>query len=88
VYEILTATLGTDKLSLNKTAIAPNPVADVLHFSGDAVITAVTVTDLSGRVVLQSKSANDIAVSHLTTGIYNVSVQSGSGTKALKMVKQ
>jgi hypothetical protein len=88
VYEILTATLGTDKLSRNKTAIAPNPVADVLHFSGDAAITAVTITDLSGRVVLQSKSANDIAVSHLTTGIYNVSVQSGSGTKALKMVKQ
>jgi len=88
VYEIYTGTLGLNKLLANKIAIAPNPVADVLHFAGDTAVTSVTITDISGRIVLQSKSANDISVSHLNTGIYNVAVQSGGRNQALKMIKQ
>ena len=71
-----------------KTVIAPNPVVNVLHLAGNETITGVTITDFSGRVVVQSKSANDIAVSHLSTGVYNVAIQSGSGTSVQKMVKQ
>jgi len=88
IYEVYGATLGTDKYKLNKTVIAPNPVADVLHFAGDKAVTGVTITDASGRVVLQSKAGNDIAVSHLSAGIYYVAVQSGNGTEVQKMIKR
>jgi hypothetical protein len=87
-HEILSATLGTGQFAVSKTVIAPNPVVDVLHFSGDTTVTGVIVTDLSGRIVLQSKAANDISVSHLSAGIYNVAIQSAAGTTLQKMVKQ
>ena len=88
IYEVYGATLGTDKYKFNKTVIAPNPVADVLHFAGDKAITGVTITDASGRVVLKSKAGNEVAVSHLSTGVYYVTVQSGNGTEVQKMIKR
>lgn len=72
----------------NVLSIAPNPVANVLHFAGDKAITGVTITDASGRVVLQSKAGNDVAVNHLSTGVYYVAVQSGNSTEVQKMIKQ
>ncbi|KGO86440.1 hypothetical protein Q765_11210 [Flavobacterium rivuli WB 3.3-2 = DSM 21788] len=89
-HESYTATaLGTTALTKNNTTIiAPNPVANVLHFAGDKAITGVTITDASGRVVLQNKAGNDIAVSHLSTGVYYVAVQSANGTEVQKMIKQ
>lgn len=87
-YEILGGTMNTNQFNVSKINIAPNPVADALHFSGDVTITGVTITDFSGRTILKSESANDISVSHLSAGVYSVAVQSGSGTKVLKMIKQ
>lgn len=87
--EAYTATaLGTKNFEKTKVFIAPNPVANILHFSGDKVIAGVTITDASGRVVLESKAGNDIAVNHLSAGVYYVAVQSGTGTQLQKMVKQ
>ncbi|MXN92813.1 T9SS type A sorting domain-containing protein [Flavobacterium sp. Sd200] len=87
-YEIYSATMGTDKFSAAKVSIAPNPVADVLHFSGDAAVKGVTITDFSGRTVLRSASASDIQVSHLSVGIYNVAVQTEYGVSVQKMIKR
>ena len=89
-YESYMATaLGTPAFTKNnKTIIAPNPVANVLHFAGDKAITGVTITDASGRVVLQSKVNNDIAVNHLSAGVYYVALQSANGTEVKKMVKR
>ncbi len=87
-YEILGVVMSTNQFSENKTIIAPNPVADVLHFSGEAKVTGVTITDLAGRIVLQSNAANDISVSHLSAGIYNVAVQQTSGVSNQKIIKQ
>lgn len=81
--------LGTGKPArINNMVIAPNPVADVLHLSGNAVVTGVTITDLSGRTVLQSKASNDISVSHLSAGVYNVAVQSETGSQTIKMIRK
>jgi Secretion system C-terminal sorting domain len=63
-------------------------VGDVLHFAGDATVTGITIIDASGRVVLQSKSANDIVVSNLSAGIYYVTVRWASGSTIQKMVKK
>jgi len=82
-------TMGTHEVknSLN-LSFAPNPVKDVLHFAGDAEIRAVTIIDAAGRTVLQSATANDISVSHLSAGIYYATVTAGSGVTTLKMVKE
>jgi hypothetical protein len=71
-----------------KTVIAPNPVTDVLHFAGDSTITRITITDASGRIVLQPKAGNDIPVNHLSAGVYYVAVQSGNLTEVKKMIKR
>jgi len=71
-----------------KISIAPNPVGDVLHFTNAHDISAVTITDASGRVVLKSNSGNDIATARLNSGIYLVMVEAATGTSILKMVKQ
>lgn len=82
-------TLGVNQSVAPATiSIMPNPVANVLHFSGSESVNSVTVTDASGRVVLTPKAANDIDVSGLSTGVYYVSVQSGAGVSVQKMVKQ
>jgi hypothetical protein len=89
-YEVFNPELLNDKsiTAYNKIVIAPNPVTNVLHFAGNETVTGVTVTDFSGRVVLQSKSINDIPVSHLSAGIYNVAIESNYGVTVQKMVKQ
>jgi len=68
-------------------SIAPNPVKDMLHFAGNAEVSNVILTDAAGRIVLQSATANDISVSHLSAGIYYATVTAGSGFTTLKMVK-
>jgi len=80
--------MATNPFSVNKFIIAPNPVADVLHFTGDAQITKVTVTDAAGRQVLQSAIANDVNVSGLSAGIYYVTAQTDNGSTTLKVAKQ
>jgi len=88
-YETFNSVLGTkDPAKGNGLTIAPNPVNDVLHFAGNTAITGVTITDAAGRVVLQSKAANDIAVSGLSAGVYNVVIQAANGTEVQKMVKK
>jgi hypothetical protein len=72
----------------NSIAIAPNPVGSILHLAGDAEITNITITDTAGRVVLQANAANDVPVSHLSTGIYYVSATANNTVKTLKMVKE
>ncbi|MFP9099472.1 T9SS type A sorting domain-containing protein [Flavobacterium sp. RHBU_24] len=84
-YDPLMAT--TNPFEVNKIAIAPNPVADVLHFTGNAQVTKVVVTDAAGRQVLQS-AANDVNVSSLSAGIYYVTAQTSKGNTTLKIAKQ
>lgn len=79
--------LTSEHFTALKVSIAPNPVKDILHFSGDADITAVTITDAAGRNVLSAKG-NDINVAHLNSGVYFVSAQTASGTLTQKVVKQ
>ena len=81
-------TAGVQSFSKSNFAIAPNPVADVLHFEGEAVINSVSITDASGRIVLKSNSSNNIQVSHLSSGIYYVNIEGDNGSQVIKMLKK
>jgi Secretion system C-terminal sorting domain len=80
--------VGTQQFTANNIAIAPNPVANVLHFTGDAQITKVTITDAAGRQVLQQAAANDVNVSGMSAGVYYVTAQTANGVATQKIVKQ
>ena len=81
-------TADTQQFAANKIAITPNPVADVLHFTGNAQITKVTVTDAAGRQVLQQAAANDVNVAQLSAGVYYVTAHTAEGIATQKIVKQ
>ncbi|RYD89967.1 MAG: T9SS type A sorting domain-containing protein, partial [Sphingobacteriales bacterium] len=91
LYESYTnSTLGNQDIAAlpNAVTLVPNPVKDVLHLENGTDVTAVTVFDAAGRMVLQSALANDIDISPLSAGVYVVNVKSGNKIASLKMIKQ
>lgn len=79
------ATAEHNALTLN---VYPNPVTQgVLQFESAQVITAVTIVDLSGKLLLQqSHPSNTIDLKRVTTGVYFVTFTSAQGTMVKKVV--
>ena len=67
----------------------PNPVKEDVTFKG-AIVEAVNVFDLSGKLVLSSDKVmnNTISVAHLNNGFYTVHVKTSTGNSATKMSVQ
>lgn len=83
--------LSTPKNSSIAFQIAPNPVTDFLTVQADTneVIRDINITDINGRIVLQSNAAeNKIDVSHLQSGIYFASIVTDKGTTTKKIIKK
>ena len=82
--------LSNENFALNELKTYPNPVNDILNFSFDKEITAVSIINLLGQEVL-SKSLNNnetsINVADLAAGAYLVKVLSGNEIKTVKVVK-
>ncbi len=89
--EIYSATLlKTDTFTKYSTIqIAPNPVVDFLNIQTDKdqKILSVSVSDLNGRIVLNSNLENAINVSSLQKGIYIATITTDKGTFSKKMIK-
>jgi hypothetical protein len=70
----------------NGVSIYPNPVTESFRINGINAPTEVTVTDLSGRTVLQQivEAGESVAVGNLPKGVYIVR----AGGKTLKVVKK
>jgi hypothetical protein len=78
------ATLGNQNFTSvnNEFKMYPNPVhGDKIHFN---VASDVTVSDVSGKQVLNAKNATELNVSQLNSGIYFVRNAEG---KVLKLIK-
>jgi hypothetical protein len=92
--EVLTVSSGDfsttvnsiDNLSDNGISIYPNPIDDSFRLSGITAPTEVTVTDLSGRIVLQQtvEAGESVSVGNFPNGVYLVR----AGGKTLKVVKR
>lgn len=69
-------------------AIAPNPVADVLTITSDAIFERAEVTNMAGQsVMLKRGVSNSIDVSALRAGIYLLKCTSGADLYYGKFVK-
>ena len=68
----------------------PNPASDLLQLSADQIIEAITISDLSGKIVLQEiigLAKAEIAIDHLPVGYYvlNASINGVNQTFKLQV---
>lgn len=90
VFGICDAILNTPNVSINNFTFYPNPVTDILHIVADHAMTSVSVFNLQGQQVLNSKtSAQHIDLSALPAGIYlsKVTFEDGS-VETFKIIKR
>jgi len=71
--------------------IFPNPAKDILRIdlTGSKAWNEITISDLSGKVIVKLKAGQQdyfsIPINHLSTGMYMVTVSSGSSFTAQKL---
>jgi hypothetical protein len=83
--------LGIDDPDANrKLSLYPNPVRDVLHFSGSQKPEAVAIYNMAGQAVFTGKlsGAQTMSVSSLPSGIYIVKAISNGTSVISKFVKE
>lgn len=70
--------------------VYPNPAADQFSFAVRGDAKEVSIYDLSGRLVINNKNVadNTVAVSSLTSGIYNVVITTNEGTYVARLIKK
>lgn len=69
--------------------IYPNPVKEVLHFSGNAKILKVVIVSLDGKKLSERPMNDDrkINVQSLIQGTYLINIVTDQGTQTLKFIK-
>lgn len=87
--------LGVESVTLaeNKFSVFPNPASNLISISNseNILVNEITITDLNGRVVKQSKYNNtseiQINVSDLASGMYLMNITSDQGSATKKIIK-
>jgi hypothetical protein len=85
-------TAGVKNTAISEFAVYPNPANNIISASSkDALVNAVTFTDLNGRTV-KSSSFNgvnnaQVNISDLASGVYMMNISSDKGTTVKKIVK-
>jgi len=65
-------------------SLAPNPASEVVHIFSPYQVEAVSVYDLSGRLMLKEKTNGSVVVSSLTPGHYIMEIQASENQVATK----
>ena len=82
--------LGSNIIS-NKFVISPNPTSDFVTISNSDNINNVSISDLNGRIVKESKFINvssiQMNLASLVPGMYMMSITSEKGTETMKVMK-
>ena len=68
--------------------IYPNPVEEMLKFSGLIIPVQATVFDMLGKRQLQSEVINKLDVSKLKSGLYMVEIKNGNSSKVFNILKK
>lgn len=86
VYGI--STVGVNENQISHIQLYPNPASSFIRFE-TLQPTAVTITDLSGRVVLAEQlpsGQQQMSVSHLSKGVYTISLQQENLSQVSKLI--
>lgn len=76
--------------NLLEMSIYPNPTIDIVNVNIDDYQDAqIQISDLTGKIVLEQKlNSSSVDVSHLSTGMYLLKVQSGNLNAEAKLLKK
>ena len=92
VVEILDqTTVGTEDFDANVFTVYPNPVQNQLNIQSQAVVDAVEVYDIMGKLVISEKPLKispSIDTNALAPGSYLAKVTLGDTSKTVKIIKQ
>ncbi|MBY0486883.1 MAG: T9SS type A sorting domain-containing protein [Flavobacteriaceae bacterium] len=88
--------LGNTKNELDSKvfSVYPNPAKNVINVANttDALISAVEITDLNGRIVKSANFSNlsevQLAISDLAQGVYTMKIVSDKGITVKKVIKE
>ncbi|MBW7674635.1 T9SS type A sorting domain-containing protein [Chryseobacterium chendengshani] len=72
----------------SNTSIYPNPTSDVLNIQTDSKITAVSISDMTGRKVNIKLDDNKVDVRNLTPGTYLINIETKDGISTEKFIKK
>lgn len=90
----VTQTLANNEVLESKFSTYPNPAKNVINVSNstDALITAIEMTDINGRIVKNVKFSNvseaQVSVSDLAQGVYMMKIVSDKGIATKKVIKE
>jgi len=92
------ARINTSDILLNNAAfdvlLYPNPAHGMaaLQIKGDAANVAVSISDISGKTIWQSRYVNhtqiNLPVEKLSIGVYMITVKNNTESKVIKLVKE
>ena len=75
------------EVNQNNISFGPNPASDVIYFVHSDIIQSIRLLDMNGRIVLErSQKADQLNVSHLSSGNYLVLINTGSGLLIRKLI--
>ncbi len=84
-------TLNIETADRQTVHLAPNPATSILNLKfNSSAQRSITITDLTGKVVLESTSGNEekqISISNLNQGVYFITVQNKQNIGTFKFVK-
>lgn len=89
-YVTTVQTVGLNELdSINKPALYPNPVKDILYFKTEKIVTRADVYDISGRILnSMAVNGNSINLSALRPGNYMLKIYIGNETVYTMIIKE
>jgi hypothetical protein len=81
--------MAVDNINNSSIRFYPNPVKDVVHFSGEKTISKVTIFTTDGRKIREKQlnGTKQIDISDLSKGIYLFRLQTETGTEQTKIIK-
>lgn len=80
--------LSTNESNLTGLKLYPNPVSEKLTIELDGEVTSLKIYDLNGRDIEVSNTGKTLDLSHLSAGIYLLSIRTLEGEAMKKIVKR
>lgn len=76
--------LSVNDNELSKIQAYPNPVKDILYFEKE--VQKITITDLTGKVLVIQNNVNQTDMSALQSGVYFITIEQENGGKDIRKV--
>lgn len=83
------AALSNESFTADSIAIYPNPSNDIINIEvgvDESKMESITITDVLGKKVYQSKFQNKINISNLNQGVYFLTLTSNDNQKVVKRI--